>query len=121
MFDGGETMKLLTAAILALSTSALQADGPAYIKCEFKDGNGAPWPVLITADEANGTVTLLFEKTGRVSQMRASFGPELVKFGDGSIDYQLSRVDLKIQRYTAVLRQNDTAQCVLRETPKRAF
>jgi len=121
MFDGGGSMKMLAAAVLALSATALQAAGPAYIKCAFKDGKGDPWPVLITADEANGTVTLLFEKTGRVSQMRASFGPELVKFGDGSIDYQLSRVDLKIRRYTAILRQNDTAQCVLAEPPKRAF
>jgi len=114
-------MRLLLAAVFFLSATGLQAANPVYIKCAFKQGNGDPWPVMITADEANGLVTLLFEQNGRVSRMKASFGPELVKFGNGSIDYQLSRVDLKIQRYTAILRQTDTAQCVLAEPPKRAF
>lgn len=108
----------IPALFLAVPSSAA---GPTYLSCVFSDGAGQPWPLQVSADEGQGTVTVLFERNGKSRRYRATFGPDTVSFGDQAITYRLSRVSLLLERYTGLLDQTDRTTCKIVEAPVRAF
>lgn len=107
----------------ALVPAAVQAASaaPAYISCPFKDGWGNPFEVQITADEANGTVTLYMPSTGNIQTRRAVFGPREVVIADRDITYRIDRTTLVIERSIARFDQIDRVECKLEKVPQRAF
>lgn len=106
------------AATTSIATPATAA--PTYLKCIFPANDGE-WPVDITADEGESSVTLIMPRSGRMERLRGAFGPDNVIFGNAQIRYILSRTDLTIQRFTPIIREAVTGKCKIAPPPKREF
>ncbi len=110
--------KALFVASVALSSPAMAS--PTYLLCTFPSADGK-FPVQITADEANSSVTLYMPTTGHTEKLAAAFTPDQVVFGNYGMSYQLKRTDLSIIRVTKILSEVDVGECSLAKAPKRAF
>ena len=94
---------------------------PVYLTCTFEDGNGAAFPVELTIDEANESVSVYMPTTGNGERFRAIFRPDEVLFSDQRIRYSLSRVDLTLTRDVPMIEARDVAPCSIEDPPERAF
>ena len=110
----------LAVSSLALHSAAAYA-APAYLLCQFGEGDQA-FPVEITADEAAGTVSLYMPTTGNREQLTGTFSAEKVIFADRQMTYALSRVEpLVIVRVVPLIHSSERGRCEVKTTPKRAF
>jgi hypothetical protein len=91
---------------------------PVYLRCHFPQNNT---DVMITADEANSSVTIALPSTGYSGKLAAAFTAGEVRFQDNQLAYVLSRTDLSIERTIKMIRSSDTGKCEIEKAPKRAF
>lgn len=106
-----------------ISALLLAVAGPVYLQCEL--GKEEPFPVEITADEANGTAIINLVSTGRIVRRTAIFSSGMVTIPDEPTVWVIDRVDLKIRRKMNFMPASDPGQtgtCKVVEPPeKRAF
>lgn len=108
--------------VAACSISAVAHATPAYVECPFRDGNGQPFPINITFDEAAGNVTINTPATGFVKRYNGVFRPTEVLFGDGTAQYRMDRINLVLTREIVMLHATEEAHCKLQKPPTtRAF
>lgn len=109
-------VKVMLAAIgLMVSVSPAMAT-PVYLSCDIDS-----FIVKVTADEADGSVSLYMPSTDNREKLRGTFTADKVLFSNNTMKYELSRVDLKIKRVTPLMNWVALGTCVVEQTPKRAF
>lgn len=115
----GEPMVLEVLAIAvgaAIATPDVQMTPPTYLRCPFRGSD-----VLITADEANSSVTLTVPSTGHIEKLPAAFSATELRFSNSRVAYTISRTDLTAIRSVPAINATHMAQCVVEVPPKRAF
>lgn len=110
---------IIPACIFAVLSSAASA-APTYLSCTF-DGQESQPPIKLTADEAEGKVSIFVVATGHNETLRGTFTPDLVLFEGDLLRYRLSRVDLSIERTIKMIKSTDKGKCKVEAAPKRAF
>ncbi|MES2987639.1 MAG: hypothetical protein V4808_07020 [Pseudomonadota bacterium] len=106
----------MSSLLISMVLASAGLGEPIYLRCPFERAE-----VLITADEANSTVTVALPSTGHSEKLSAAFTASEVRFQNSNLTYVLSRVDLSITRTIKMIKATDRAQCAIEKAPKRAF
>lgn len=104
--------------IAALIFAVAPLAEPTYLRCTFPSNNVV---VMITADEANSSVTVALPSTGFTRKFGAAFTATEVRFQDSDLSYIVSRTDLSVVRTIKLIKSTDKGQCAVEKAPPRAF
>jgi hypothetical protein len=114
------TLKMTMIVVGSFFFSGPALAAPTYLNCEFIS-NGSPFAVNLSADEAEGAVTMSMPAKGYSKRVRANFTADSVLFADDYMQYELNRINLSIVRVISIIKSTERGTCKIQEAPKRAF